>query len=271
MTTTILDLVPVPVLLPLTIVLALAAIEIGRWIGRRRKASGGEDDGPVGASVGATLGLLAFTLAFTFGMAASRFDTRKEMVVQDANAIGTTYLRASLLAEPTASEIRKLLREYVDVRLDAAARPGGVAAALERCEQLQGQIWSATSALVARQQPDLGSSFLFVNALNEMIDVHSMRVAAMRNRIPGTIWFFLFLTAALGMISMGYQSGLTGSRRSVAIVSLAVAFSGVIMLIADLDRPQSGFVRVSQQSMADLQRSMQADVRDMVPLPPPAP
>lgn len=265
MTTTIFDLVPIPALFPLAIVLALVAIEVGLWIGKRRQASGGEPEGPVGASVGATLGLLAFTLGFTFAMAADRFDTRKKMVVEDANAIGTTYLRASLLPEPPASEIRRLLREYVDLRLDAASHPGGAAAAIERSEQLQGEIWSATRALIARQQPDLGSSIPFIYALNEMIDVHSTRLASVRNRIPGTIWFFLFLTAALGMMSMGYQSGLAGSRRSVASVSLAVAFSGVIMLIADLDRPQEGFVRVSQQAMADLQRSMQADVKNVVP------
>ncbi|HKE44832.1 MAG TPA: hypothetical protein VKB41_09895 [Steroidobacteraceae bacterium] len=263
-----LDVVPIPVLFVLTILLGQASIEIGRWVGHRRGEK--ENQGPVGASVGATLGLLAFILAFTFGMAASRFDARREMVLEDANAIGTTYLRAQLLSEPTSSEIRSMLREYVDVRLNAAASPQGAKGAVERSEQLQNQMWAATVALVARQQGNLGAAGPFINSLNELIDVHAKRVAAVRNRIPNAIWFFLFLTAAIGMMSMGYQAGLTESRRrSIAVATLAVAFSAVMMLIVQLDRPQ-GFLRVSQEPMADLQRSMQADVKNMRP-PAPSP
>jgi hypothetical protein len=264
-----LDAIPIIGLLPLVVLLALLLIEVGRWFGVRRK--GTEHDGTVVASVGATLGLLAFMLAFTFGMAASRFDTRREMALEDANSIGTTYLRAQLLPEPASSQIRALLREYVDLRLEAAANPGSVASAKERSEQIQGQVWAATTALVARQQPTLGATVPFITALNDMIDVHGKRVSAIRNRIPGAIWFFLFLTAAIGMLSVGYQAGLTTSRRSTAVVALAVAFSGVIMLIADLDRPQEGLVVVSQQPMIDLQTSMQADVKNPVPSSVPAP
>src|SRR5262245_48712675 len=98
------DLLPIPVLFPLHILLALVAVEAGRWLGKRARSGGTEPEGPVSASVTATLGLLAFVLAFTFAMAASRFDTRRQMVIEDANAIGTLYLRTSLLAEPGASQ-----------------------------------------------------------------------------------------------------------------------------------------------------------------------
>jgi hypothetical protein len=255
---TVLDLVPIPVLLPLTVILALIAVEIGRWLGQRRKQRGAEPEAAVGASVGATLGLLAFVLAFTFGMAADRFNTRKSLVVEDANAIGTTYLRTSLLPDPPASEMRKELRDYVDVRLKATEDPKTVPAALAHSEELQGLLWRQATT-IGTQQPNPATTGLFIEALNNMIDVHGTRIAAARNRIPGTIWFFTFLTTAIGMLAMGYQSGISGSRRTLANVCLAIAFGGVIMLIADLDRPQHGFLRVSQQSMVDLQTSMQAD------------
>jgi uncharacterized membrane protein len=253
-----LDLVPIPVLFPLTVVFALVAVEAGRWLGQRRKESGTEPEASIGASVGATLGLLAFVLAFTFGMAADRSNTRREQVVEDANAIGTTYLRTYLLPDPPASEMRKQLREYVDVRVKAATNPETLLASLARSEELQGMLWRQ-AATIGTQQPNPATTGLFIEALNNMIDVHGTRVAAVNNRISGTIWFFAFLTTAVGMLSMGYQAGVSGSRRTVAVLGLTIAFAGVIMLIADLDRPQEGFLRVSQQSMIDLQRSMQAD------------
>ena len=256
--TGLLDGIPIPTLFVVTALLALAAVESGRWLGLRRKESGGEAEGPVGASVGATLGLLAFVLAFTFGMAAQRFDARRLMVIEDANAIGTTYLRTSLLPEPVAAQLRQQLREYVDIRVDLAAHSDRISETLARSEQLQGEIWKQASAL-AMAQPTLTTTPLFIHALNEMIDVHSARLAAVRSRVPGTIWIFMFVSTAVGMLAIGYQAGLSGSRRSAAVVCVAVAFAATIMLIADLDRPQDGFLRTNQQSMLDLQRSLQAD------------
>jgi hypothetical protein len=252
------DAIPIPLLFLLTLLLAFAAVELGRWFGMRRQPHQAEPEGPVSAAVGATLGLLAFILAFTFGMAASRFDTRRQMVVEDANVIGTTYLRTSLIPDPPASKLRSLLREYTDVRTDAGVHPEDFPAALARSEELQRMMWSEASA-VGTQQPNPMTA-LFVASLNEMIDTHGLRLAAIRHRIQPAIWTFLFLTAGIGMLSIGYQAGLSGSRRSVAAIALVVAFSGVIMLIADLDRPERGFLRVNQQAMIDLQASMKADM-----------
>ena len=124
--TTILDVLPLWGLFLTIVALVLAAIEGGYRFGRyRNRYAGHEKEAPVGAMVGATLGLLAFMLAFTFGMAASRFDTRKLLVLDEANAIGTTYLRTAMLPE-RRDEIRDLLRSYADARLEAV-RPGGLA------------------------------------------------------------------------------------------------------------------------------------------------
>src|SRR5208337_190367 len=115
-----LDLLPIWGVFLATVAVVLLAVEGGFRLGQyRRRRSEQEDRPPVGEMVAATLALLAFMLAFTFGMAASRFEVRRGLVIDEANAIGTTYLRAGLLPEPYREEVRKLLREYVSVRLEA--------------------------------------------------------------------------------------------------------------------------------------------------------
>ncbi len=254
--TTVLDLLPLWSLFLAILALVLAAIEGGYRLGSyRHRQSGREKESPVGAIVGAMLGLLAFMLAFTFGMAASRFDTRKQLVLDEANAIGTTYLRASMLQE-RRDEVRALLRSYVDARLDAV-QPGQVAEGILRSEELQGQMWSAAT-VVGLQHPDSIVVGLFVESLNEVIDLHAKRVnAALRNRIPGTIWATLLTIAVLSLAAMGYHAGLVGTIWSIAIIVVAVTFSAVIALIADLDRPSEGALIVSQQPLIDVQQSMQ--------------
>jgi hypothetical protein len=99
---------------------------------------------------------------------------------------------------------------------------------------------------------------LFIQSLNEVIYLHAKRLlVGVRSRIPMSIWVGLFALALIGMASMGYQAGLSGTRRSPAMFFLALAFAGVLFLIVDLDRAQEGLLRVSQQAMTDLQRTMQ--------------
>jgi hypothetical protein len=254
--TTVLDVLPLWGLFVITFLLVVAAIEGGYRLGSyRKRRSDSEKDGPVGAMVGATLGLLAFMLAFTFGMAASRFDTRKQLVLDEANAIGTTYLRAAMLPE-RRDEIRALLRSYVDARLNAV-RSVRVAEEILQSEDLHGKLWSEATA-VALQHPESIVVGLFVESLNEVIDLHAKRVTAgLRNRIPATIWVALLTIAVLSLAAMGYHAGLVGTTRSLAMIVVAVAFSAVIALIADLDRPQEGTLTVSQQALVDVRQSMQ--------------
>ena len=254
--TTVLDVFPLWGLFFTIIVVVLAAIEGGYRLGMyRKRRSDREKDAPVGAMVGATVGLLAFMLAFTFGMAASRFDTRKQLVLDEANAIGTTYLRATMLPE-NRDEIRALLRSYVSARLEAL-RSGRVAEAILQSEDMHGQLWSKATA-VALQHPESIVVGLFVESLNEVIDLHAKRVTAgLRNRIPATIWVALLTIAILSLAAMGYHAGLVGTSRSLAVIVVAVAFSAVIALIADLDRPQEGTLTVSQQALVDVMQSMQ--------------
>jgi len=255
--TTLLDALSMWGLFLVIVVLVLLSIEGGFRLGHyRRSRSEREKDAPVGAMVGSTLGLLAFMLAFTFGMSAARFDTRKARVLDEANAIGTTYLRAAMLPD-RRDEVRGLLRDYVDARLEAV-QAGRIEEGLRRAEDLQAQLWSQAVAL-GRQHPDSIVVGLFVESLNTVIDLHAKRVTAgLRNRIPGPIWAGLFTLAVLSLGAMGYHAGLVGATRSLAVLAVAFAFSAVIALVVDLDRPQEGALTVSQQALIDLRQSMNA-------------
>ncbi len=253
-----LDLLPIWAVFPATVALILLAIEGGFWLGKyRRRRSEQEDRPPVGEMVAATLALLGFMLVFTFGLAASRFDVRRGLVVDESNAIGTTYLRAGLLPEPHRTDVRNLLREYVDVRLEAV-QPDKRSQNLSRSEELQAQLWAHAEA-VGEKNPGSIVVGLFIASLNETIDLHAKRLAlGMRSRIPGSIWVALYFVAIVGTSVMGYHAGLAGTGRSLAVFALVLAFSTVMTLIVDLDRPQQGFLQISQQSMIELQRGISA-------------
>lgn len=253
--TGLLDFLPLWSILPLTVAVALLSVELGyRLATYRQLHSQEEKESPVSGMVGATLGLLAFMLAFTFGLAGSRFEDRRQVLLSEANAIGTTYLRAAMLPEPMRTETQNLLREYVDARLEAI-QPGKLDQALKRSEELHKRLWLQAIAATEKDRSDITG--LFVSSLNEVIDLHAKRVmAGLRSRVPGVIWIVLFVLAILAMVIMGYHSGLAHSRRSIAVIALVIGFSSVLYLIADLDRPGQGSLQVSQQSMIDLRQSM---------------
>jgi hypothetical protein len=251
-----LDALPLWGLLLVILLIVLLSVEGGYRLGKyRRSRSDEEKEAPVGAMVGATLGLLAFMLAFTFGLAATRFDTRRQVLLDEANAIGTTYLRAGMLPERREA-IQTLLRDYVDARLDAV-RSGKVVEGIRRSEHLQQQMW-AQAVVIGETNPTSIVVGLFIQSLNEVIDLHAKRVTAgLRNRIPGAIWAALFAVAVLSLAAMGYHAGLSRTSQSLAELAVAFTFSVVIGLIADLDRPQEGVLKVSQQALIDLRQSMQ--------------
>lgn len=220
----------------------------GFWLGRRRAhLESGKEAGPVGAAAGACLGLLAFLLAFTFSMAASRLDSRKALVLEESNAIGTAWLRADFLDDARRDAAKRLLETYVDVRL-SVKHAADVGAALERSEAIQAQLW--TIVVEAQDSPLIRP---FADAINEVIDVHTKRVVfGMQYHIPTQIWLVFFLVAVMAMTSLGYMFGLAGSFRYPVSFALAVAFSAVIYLIADIDRPSEGYVVVDLQPLRDV-------------------
>jgi len=247
---------PLVVIFLLTLALVLLAVEVGYQLGlARQKAKTHEKEAPVGAMVGATLGLLAFLLAFTFGLAANFFAGKREVLLDEANAIGTTWLRADFLQPDERDSARALLREYVDIRL-AAAENGEVEGAMQRSEEIHGALW-ALAAEAMTDRPESEAAGLFVETLNDTIDLHAKRVqVALRTRIPPTIWYALYAISFFAFGTLGYLAGLGAASRSYATIAVAIIFSAMIWLIADLDTAAEGTLRVSQQVMIDLRNSM---------------
>lgn len=253
-----LDRLPLWLFLGTTIVLLLLSIEAGYRLGRyRQHHATHENEGHVATLATGTMGLLAFVLAFNFGLAANRFESRKQLVVDEANAIGTTFLRAGLLPGDHGAKVRELLREYVRLRLEVPASLDRIEHVLSRSEELHRELWREAES-AGRDYPESTSVGLFIESLNQTIDLHATRVkVAIRGHIPGVLWVALFLVSTLTLMAVGYHGGLVRTSRSPVIAILVVNFSIILMLIADLDRPQEGALMVSQQAMIDLQHRME--------------
>ena len=255
----------------LTVAMVLLSIWIGTFLGqRRRRRPDHEAEASLGTIIGATLGLLAFMLAFTFNIAAGVFQNKRELLLSEVNAIGTAYLRAGLLSEPYQSQIRKLLREYVDIRVNLARQsPQELAQnfqeAVSRSESLQDQMWSHAAAAAGADHGSVIDA-LFINSLNEMIDLHTSRLTVFRYHIPPVIWYSLYFITILSMITVGYQVGLSGKSVLKIGVVLALTFSSVIFLVADLDRSAEGHLRVSQQPMFELQQKLHTPEQQASPM-----
>ena len=244
----------------LTIFLAgLAIIVVGSEIGRQlgvRAVGRGRNSLPT--LEGAIFGILALIIGFTFAMALSRFDARRDAVVSEANAIGTTALRARLLPEPYRPAVLKLLQQYVKIRLDITQRSASrmeLAAAIDRSNALQEALWQQAMAVAAKDN-GLVPTGLFIQALNDMIDNQERRLTALRNRVPNIVMLALFGMAVIASAFAGYASGLEVRRTRLPIYIAGSLIVGVILLILDLDRPNTGFIEVSQQPIIDTAASI---------------
>ena len=169
---------------------------------------------------GAVLGLLALMIAFTFAMALSRFEGRRDAVLNEANAIGTTALRARLLPEPHGTETLNLLREYVQVRLDITQRvptPEEFSAALSRSSEIHEALWQQAKAMAAKDSGIVPTG-LFIQSLNELIDDQEKRLTALRNRVPNVVLLALYGVAAVAGAFSGYAGGLSETVLAAANV-----------------------------------------------------
>jgi len=253
----ILDQSPIWVVYLVTVVVVLVAAEIGfrigMWLQRRDPDSGTTP--MTGVVVGGMLGLIAFLLAFCIGIVINQHNGRKEMVVTEANAVGTAYLRAGFLGEPDQASTRDLLQEYVEVRLATAADLSLYDSALTRSEEIHGELWSIVEDNV-RQGQESAIMALFIDAINEVIDVHSQRLAAEYLRLPEPLWLVLYAATVLSFLLVGVAHSADGRRDPLAMLLFALAFVAVLMIIVDLDRPQQGLFSVSQIALSDLLRQM---------------
>jgi len=234
------------------IVLSLVAYQVGYiggdWWQRRTP---GEDEGPTGVLVGSLLALMAFLLAIAMGMAADRFDTRRGLVLEQANAIGTTYLRAGYLPAPANEDTRELLREYAPLMI-APSDFTAIEAHHVQALELERQMWSIIENIVLETGgSDVQSTY--IESLNDTIDLHESRwVAGVYARVPPTVGWLLIGGSILAIGMLGYGAGLTQKRSVISAVVTIIALAAVITLVVDLDRPRDGFITVSQQPLIDV-------------------
>jgi hypothetical protein len=250
-----LDLLPYWAVFVLTIVLLFLSEAVGCRLGHFiQKRWPDHFESGVGAMVGAALALLGFLLAVTSSIAMGVFNDRRLLVITEANAIGTTYLRAGYLPEPYGEESRQLLRQYVDARL-LALEPGQLEAAILRSEQIHSELWSRAVA-VARENsgPTIA---LYLSALNEVIDLHTERVEAeLGFRVLPDILLGLYGVAMLTLMLVGVYDSYKEKRNLVALIILVLILTVVFMLIVDMDRSQQGFIRISHNALINLRRGL---------------
>jgi hypothetical protein len=189
-------------------------------------------------------------------MAAGHFDTRKQIILEEVNAIGTAYLRASLIQDKSQGEhIRGLLRQYVAIRV-RLSQGEDTDRIVEESEAVQSKLWQHVE-LIALEKPPTVIDGLLVQAINEVFDYHQRRVTAgLHFRIPATVWTTLYAILVLSILGMGYSLGLKGTRNFVGSIALALSFAVMMFLIADLDRPLAGLVVSDQSAMQSLQQQL---------------
>lgn len=237
-----------------TVVIVLGIIELGYLVGKEaRRRREDEKEAPVSAIAGTVLALLAFVLAFTFGIVSNRYDTRRELVQEQANAISTAYDRTDFLPEAMGNESKDLFRTYVDtlIFVSNADNMADLPAKIGELRAIQSQLWEIAVANV-RAGDNSDISALYVDSLNQMNEVFATRVTvAVESRLPNELWIMLYLLVGFAMFSVGYQTAIANSQRTWVLVALALSFSIVIVLIAALDNPERGYIAVSQQPLRE--------------------
>jgi len=234
----------------------IAASEAGFRLGRKAVSRSAENaKSQLGAVEGGILALLGLLLGFTMSMAVTRFEVRKQLVLDEANAIQTSYLRTRLIPAPDSTEIANLLREYVAVRLhyaDVVDDFDQLQTTREQAERLQNEFWTRAVAY-GQKDPNPVKAGLLLQSLNQAIDLESARWMAFQNHVPPTVIYVNFVVALLATILVGYAFGRQGQRQVFSTTMLVLAITVVLAVIVDLDQPRQGFIKGSQQPLVDLQ------------------
>jgi hypothetical protein len=255
------DFLPMWAMLVLCIVLVQLFIEIGYRLGKATHLQEHvEHESAVSAIAGSVLGLTAFVLAFSFGIVYQRYDAKKDLVREEAIAIWTAYQRADFLPKSDRMDAKNEIHRYLNLHLSLpfAAEANQqdhrqvLKAVLLETRAIQAQLWSVVAHNVeinAGLNSDVGS--LYIEALNNMTALQEKRVAeSIETRVHISIWITLYILTFSGMLALGFQTGVTGAKRSKASPVLACSFGVLLALITALDRP--GVILVSQQPLQDV-------------------
>jgi len=249
-------------LLFLVFALLVGAGLAGYRLGRRAAATAAAEKAKSQISVieASLVGVLGLLLGFTMSMAVSRYEARRQLVLEEANAIGTSWLRTRLLPEPQGSEIADLLRQYLDLRVEYAEAGESldeVQAVRRKVSALQSQFWRR-AVEYGRNSSDPVRAGLLLQSLNEVIDLENARWIGLFNHVPPAVICLDTVVALLSAMLVGYGFGIEGVRQIFSMCLLGAAISIALGVIIDLDRPRAGFIRVSQQPIQELQSALSA-------------
>ena len=235
----------------------LGFVAIGYLAGRVLRTQAETLREPVGIVQGAFFALVGLVLAFGLTLALGRYDARRGAVVDDANAIGTTYLRAQTLAEPTRSRSLELLRRYTDESLELShSVPTTVkfTQTVAAEDALQRQLWKLAGNALGGAPQD-SAPRLYVESLNAMIDQQTVRVAALDNRVPGAVLALEVIGAAFALGLLALFLSVLG--RGLVPMILAAALVTMLLLVTfDLDRPTRGLITIPSAPLKALRASM---------------
>jgi hypothetical protein len=226
----------------------LLFLQIGRWIGRRTiQRHGVHAQSNISSLEAAVFALLGLLIAFTFSGALTRFDQRRAQVVEEANAVGTAWLRVGLLPAQAQPRLRDTFRAYVDSRIatyrvlpDMAAAKGELA----RSQALQGEIWNLSVAALRLPEVRPGTEVLLVSALNQMFDITTTRVAASQMHPPSIVYAMLVALALAAALLSGYQSASEKTYDWVHKLGFAAIVAFTVYVIIDIEFPRLGWVRI---------------------------
>lgn len=234
------------------LLLLACSLEAGFRLGRRAAVKRGSPGGSqVGAIQGATLGLLGLLLGFSFAGAASRFMERQDLIVQEANAIGTAYRRADMLDEPHRNALRTELARYVEHRISLleGLSSGLSPEAVAEIGRFHDSIWKAASAGVAAK-PEYAEVVL--PPVNDVIDLQTSRVAAGSKHLPPLLIGLLVGCSSLSMIGIGYGCGLSGTRCLMMTGFLGILIVASLWMTIDLDHPRVGLIQLNDGPLLEL-------------------
>ena len=239
----------------------LVCLEFGRRWGVRQLQRDPDGARGTGAVEGAVFALLGLLIAFTFSGAAERLDRRRVQIVDEANAIGTAWLRLDLLPAEAQPSLRDLFREYVDSRLAAYRKLSGSGLGAAKPEldhglTLQNQIWSESVA-AARNSPTVSANTLLLPALNEMFDIVTTRTASAYMHPPVAIYVLLFALCLLGALFAGAAMAAGRTRNALHVIGFATVLAASVYLILDLEFPRYGLIRIdaADQLLVDVRAS----------------
>lgn len=236
-------------------ILVLAPLILGQWYGINQSNLVSDLQRiPVGSITGASFALLAFLLAFTFQIASSRFEARKKLFLDEVTNIRTTYLRAELMPEQFCTETKKLIVEYINLRVSLITDLSRLDYSISHSGQILDTLWHETAKLT---KTNLIPPFfpLFAQSLNNLIDNYNQRITmTLEYRIPKIVFWALFFVTFFCMLSLGFQFGIAGKGHIIIFLLLALIISTVILLILALDNPK--FSRLNPKPLLALQNQL---------------